>query len=291
MSEPISGTTVGLPAPALRPFITRYAGGRHSGLEPGVHIGLPSTDAHLIISLGRPIEVLRMPNSRQRPTAFAALVTGMQDAPALVRQGTEVHLMHIFLRPAGIRALLGVPNTELSSLVVHLSDLWGNCARDLVEALLEAGSWSRRFAILDRAFLAKLQPSSTRSEIAWAWQELRRTHGAVPIRRLAEEIGWSRRHFAEQFQDAIGLAPKSAARVFRFERACRLIMNGRPGLAEVAASSGYFDQAHMTREWQSLAGCTPRTWIAHELPFLQDYELNGCENERDETDSIYQSFV
>src|SRR5262245_13026751 len=63
----------------------------------------------------------------------------------------------------------------------------------------------------------------------------------------------------------IGIGPKTAARIFRFERACRLIRDARLRLADVAAVRGYHDQPHMTREWIALAGCTPRTWIATEL--------------------------
>jgi hypothetical protein len=35
----------------------------------------------------------------------------------------------------------------------------------------------------------------------------------------------------------------------------------------------------MTLEWNALAGCTPGSWIASELPFLQDYELAGHDDE------------
>lgn len=62
--------------------------------------------------------------------------------------------------------------------------------------------------------------------------------------------------------------------MLRFERACWL-MRRRCGLAEVAAASGYYDQAHLSREWHALAGCAPQAWIAAELPLLQDYELAG----------------
>ena len=39
----------------------------------------------------------------------------------------------------------------------------------------------------------------------------------------------------------------------------------------------------MTREWQTLAGSSPRQWIAQELPFLQDYELANGDDEADDT--------
>jgi AraC-like DNA-binding protein len=208
-----------------------------------------------------------------------------------VRQDEDAFGLHVFIKPLGVRAILGVASGEISSLVLNLSDIGGNRAGDLIEMLLAANTWRQRFAILDRAFVSKLNPTGPQPEIAWAWRRLQKTYGSVAIQRLADEIGWSRRHFTGRFRDAIGVTPKSAARVFRFERACRLIKVERPSLAHVAASCGYFDQAHMTREWNALAGCSPRAWIASELPFLQDYEIGGCDNERDEFESAYRSFV
>jgi len=96
------------------------------------------------------------------------------------------------------------------------------------------------------------------------------TGGRVPIADVADEIGWSRRHFGERFRDEIGLAPKQAARILRFERAGALLRRGHLDLAGLAVECGYYDQAHLSNEWRTLAGCSPRTWIVEELPFLQD---------------------
>jgi AraC-like DNA-binding protein len=291
MSNPISDTAVSLPAPALRPFITQYAGFRVSGLPPGVHFGLPKSDVDLIISLGRPIDVVQMPNSSQRQATFTALVSGLHDAPAIVRQGSDAFGLHVFIKPLGVRAILGPASAEISSLVLSLYNIWGNRAADLIEMLLGADTWQQRFAILDRAFVSKLNPTSPQLEISWAWGRLAKTHGSVPVQRLADEIGYSRRHFSERFRDAIGVAPKLAARLFRFEHACRVIADKRPSLAQVAVECSYYDQAHLTREWYALAGCSPKTWIARELPFLQDYELGGRDNECHDLESVHQSFV
>jgi AraC-like DNA-binding protein len=275
MSNPTSDTAVSLPAAALRPFINTYAGFRVSGLPPGAHFGLPKSDVDLIISLGGPIDVVQMPNPTQRASAFTALVNGLQVAPAIVRQGGEAFGLHVFIKPLGVRAILGVAGAEISSRVLSLADVWGNRADDLIQTLLAADTWRQRFAILDGAFISKLRPIHPQPEIAWAWRRLEKSHGTVSIHRLADEIGWSRRHFSGRFRDAVGVTPKTAARVFRFERACRMIEKERPDLAQVAASCGYFDQAHMTREWNAFAGCSPRAWIVRELPILQDYEIGG----------------
>jgi AraC-like DNA-binding protein len=61
--------------------------------------------------------------------------------------------------------------------------------------------------------------------------------------------------------------------------------SGRADLAGVASVVGYADQSHLTREWTTLAGCTPTTWLREEFPFLQDGGLvdgQGWEPRREE---------
>ena len=111
--------------------------------------------------------------------------------------------------------------------------------------------------------------------LAWAWRSLAVSHGRVAVQELARGAGFSRRHFTERFSCEFGIGPKTAARVFRFERACRLFLRSPSRIVDVAMASGFHDQAHMVREWHSLAGCTPREWILGQLPFLQDYEIGG----------------
>jgi AraC-like DNA-binding protein len=282
---------VALPAPALRAFISRYAGARFEGLPPGTHAGLPSRHAHLIISFTDPIELLRQPDGPQPAGRFRALVSGLHDGPALVRQGTCVHLVHVFLTPLGVRAILGIASSELASRVIELSDVWGARGTQLVERLWNSGSWDARFAHLDAAFLRALQPHGVSAPAVWAWRQLARHSGGIPVSSLARHIGWSRAHFTDRFHAQFGLSPKTAARIFRFEHACRALKAQPRRLADVAQSCGYYDQAHMTREWQALAGCSPRQWIAHELPFLQDYELPPGEDEWHDTDTSHLSLV
>lgn len=279
VSDLIGNTSIVQPSPALRPFITQYAGYRASGLPSGVHFGLPSSDVHLIISLGNPIEVIKMPDLTQWPLASTALVSGLQHGPAMVRQKDTAFGLHVFIKPLGVRAILGVASAEIAALVLNLSDIWGSRAEGLVEMLRSANSWHQCFAILDRAFASRIHSTNAQPEISWAWERLAKSHGTVRVQKLTDEIGYSRRHFSERFRDVIGVTPKFAGRVFRFERACRLIADHRLNLAHVAIRCGYYDQAHLTREWFAFAGCSPRTWVARDLPFLQDYELGGSDNE------------
>ncbi|MEV6626692.1 helix-turn-helix transcriptional regulator, partial [Amycolatopsis sp. NPDC051114] len=117
-------------------------------------------------------------------------------------------------------------------------------------------------------------------ELGEAWRRMRGADGRVRVTDLAGEVGWSRRHLGERFRAELGLAPKQAARVLRFERAGRLLRQGHADLAALAVECGYYDQAHLTNEWRALAGCTPGTWIAEELPFLQDDQVAAGQDSR-----------
>jgi len=93
--------------------------------------------------------------------------------------------------------------------------------------------------------------------------------GTVPVRDVARNVGWSERHLSARFTREIGLRPKTAARVIRFQRARRVLQRnvgaGRPNIAGVAAECGYFDHAHLIRDWQQFTGLAPTDWIAHEF--------------------------
>jgi len=94
----------------------------------------------------------------------------------------------------------------------------------------------------------------------------------VRVSALAAGTGWSDRHLTSRFRAEIGLTPKAAARVIRFDRAKRLLIrcaDTGTRLADLAVACGYFDQAHLAREFRALAGCPPSQWLAEEFRNVQ----------------------
>lgn len=65
-------------------------------------------------------------------------------------------------------------------------------------------------------------------------------------------------------------------RVLRFERsAIALARHPQTPLGELAQRCGYYDQAHLYRDWRDLAGCSPTAWAQQEeLPSVHDAALN-----------------
>lgn len=266
------------PAPSLRSVIDHYVGYRYEGFDPGLHRGLPSPRMTFVISLGAPVEMLELPDPAQRPTSMTAFVSGLAASPALLAHDGNQFGIAVELTPLGTRDLFGIPASALADLVVDLSDVMGPTARQLVDRLRAASDWPARFAILDEMLVRSMRrPPTPRPEVVHAWDCLVASEGAIGVGDLADEVGWSRRHLTERFRAELGLAPKVMGRVLRFERSRNLIgvraardRDAIRTLADVAAVCGYYDQAHMTRDWNELAGCAPSVWIAEELPSVHD---------------------
>jgi AraC-like DNA-binding protein len=262
------------PAPALRRFVESAVGYHYVGFEPGVHRGLPSRHLTVVVSLDRPLD-MTLPDDHETPLSLDTLAGGLHAAPVSIHHDGDQHGVQLQVTPLGARALLGAPASELAHQVVPLDAVLG-AAPELGDRLATAGSWAERFAALDavlaRAVARTSPPRPPRSEVTYVFDRLAATAGGLGIEGLAREVGWSRRHLADQFRREYGLTPKVLARVLRFERA-RSMLTGprRPALAEVAAVCGYADQAHMTHDWVTFAGSSPLAWLAEErLPFVQD---------------------
>ncbi|MFI6519270.1 helix-turn-helix domain-containing protein [Spirillospora sp. NPDC050679] len=245
------------PHPALRPFLRSYEGYREDVAAPSRVRTLPSRTAVVIVNLGPPM-YLEVPGDRSRGASYGSFATGLYDGPGLYAHPGGQRGVQLDLTPLGAYTLLGVPQSELANSAARLTDLLGRTAAELVERLDAAPGWAARFALLDRFLLDRLERGPVPDpEVARAWDLLSRDCGRVPVAELAAEVGWSRRHLACRFRAQVGLSPKVAARVLRFERAVGLLTGGEPVLSELALACGYYDQAHLNREFRALAGCTP----------------------------------
>ncbi|WP_194897141.1 helix-turn-helix domain-containing protein [Catenulispora pinisilvae] len=290
------------PGAALRPVVGWYSGYRQAGVPAGRHRGLPSPYLTLILTLDDPLTMLAHPDPRQVPGDFRLLLGGLHTAPALIGHDGRQSGVQIALDPLGARALLGIPAGELAEIDVSADAVLG---RDIVlaqERLRAAKDWPGRFAVVDDWLAKRAAKSADKSagksagtaipaELTHAWRLLLHSRGTLPIAELAEELGWSARRLSGRFSAEFGLTPKAAARVIRFDRARRRLADRARrgpvevwpdadrrrglGLAGLAVDAGYYDQAHLDREFNALAGCPPVAWLAEEFRNIQSGAVPG----------------
>ena len=195
-----------------------------------------------------------------------AFVSGLSQRPILTEHCGESKGIEIELTVLTAYELFG-PVTDSACSLISLEDVWGKHINQLIEQIIQMTTWEERFSLIDNVLSERLSASthSGRPEGSWAWHQLERTHGNCSIRKLAQEMGWSDRHFAACFKAHIGMTPKAAARQIRFSHAVQLLRSAKDHpLSEIAIHCGYSDQSHFTREFRRFACCSPRTYrMAH----------------------------
>lgn len=171
-------------------------------------------------------------------------------------RGQDADCLQIRMSPLVAHAVLGA-SSELGGTVVSLEDLWGHDAERIQEQMHAAPAWDDRFAIAKAAVARRQEEGrAVDPEVAFAWQRMVASNGRVRVERLAAEVGWSRKRLWSRFRSQVGLAPKHAARLVRFDHAAHRLAAGHSA-ALVAAEGGYVDQSHLHRDVMTFAGVTP----------------------------------
>lgn len=196
-----------------------------------------------------------------------SFVTGLGYGEVLRALRVEAfECLQVRLSPVTAHAVLGAAVAELDGAVVPLEALWGADSARITERLGALARWEDRFALTD-AWLARRYAAASPAtpEVAWAWQRIVAGRGTVRVERLAAELGWSRKRLWSRFGAQLGVPPKRAARLVRFDHAVHRLVAGQDA-AGVAADTGYADQSHLHRDVLAFTGLTPTTVV--DEPFL-----------------------
>jgi AraC-like DNA-binding protein len=134
-------------------------------------------------------------------------------------------------------------------------------ALHLADACYSKRTVRERFAVVSAWIEARLLVAHAPHDgVAWAAKQLQRSRGTHSIANLQHESGLNRAPFISVFRDQVGVAPKQYARILRFENALRFMRSGK-SLSVSALGAGYYDQAHMHRDFSQFAGMTPASFM------------------------------
>lgn len=223
---------------------------------------VPYPAVTIFIDLG---ETLRVADTSGGGKRGSVVVSGLTPR-AMGGYGGDVDLLQVRLSPVVAHTVLGA-SFELGEAVIALEDLWGDDALRLREHLPAARSWGDRFAFM-QATLARRHGTgpTVDPEVAFVWAQIVKRQGRIRIERLAADVGWSRKRLWSRFRRQIGITPKRAASLVRFDRAAHRLAAGHSA-AVVAAESGFVDQSHLSRDVMAIARLTPAAvavapWLA-----------------------------
>jgi AraC-like DNA-binding protein len=215
------------------------------GAVPGaVQRVVPDGRPELIVNLGQPFESLQNGQWQRQPHCFLA---GQLTGPLLLRAPDVTRIMGVRFRPGGAAQLLGVPAQELTDRVVPAGDLGLktlaglSTLREVERALLGAERGGADPLVDEAARLLSRSPD---------------------VENAAALLGVSRRQLERRFKTRVGMPPKHFARIRRFQRVFHAMEADSTGWVDAAADCGYYDQAHLIRDFRDFAGEPPSLLLA-----------------------------
>ncbi len=247
-------------------------------LIAGDHRGLPSPWITFIVSIGSPVRLSGTVHEGDRfdpehATSYDVIVAGLHPVAARVEQPVEQRGVQLALHPLAAPALLGCRAAELVGVGDQGHEVLGRVAAELHDRVSSLTDGESQLDVLQewlRSRAAGTRRTSVRPEVARAWQVVQQSDGRCRVGDLAREVALSPRQLRTLMVEEIGLSPKQLSRAFRFDKVIAELTRGSLALAEIAYLTGYADQAHLTREFRQMAGCSPTRWLAEERRNIQD---------------------
>lgn len=214
-----------------------------------------------IVVLGDPIAQTPNDGSGERILSQEGLLVGPHDRPIVNEPTGETFAVGIVTTPVGCESAFGVRPSSIRGIVAHLSEHWAD-APTIRRRLLGASDPAAMLALTEahfRATSSAIDPRVERCEQAVALLERDPTS---PVATIADRLGVSHGYLDREFTRIVGLTPRSLARLLRVRRLLEdLEVHGSQDWPGLAVELGWFDQAHLIRDFKRHTGVTPTRYI------------------------------
>ena len=285
--------------PRLRAHVHGYFASSSELREPVRELHVPSPEVALVVNFGTPHRgidgaghaSLRTSSGAEWTERDGSWVVGLHDRQQITQAVGERHFMVVRFTPMGAHRFLGVPMHAIANAATDLELIDPGLARVLTSRVARAGSWCDRFAAVEALIGSRIAQAEIPGAVDATWQTLVAADGRVALGSLAAELDCSHRTLIARFRTWVGFPPKAIARLLRFNRAVRTLDRlsrvrvgepaGKPYIeterrvdrviepirwADVAAECGYFDQAHLIKDFRAFAGSTPSAFLRSVSP-------------------------
>lgn len=253
------------PHPALRQHIAQLWHGAGQVTYQRDRI-LPQARSYLLINLGPP-QYLFLPGPPELRVVFDDIwFSGLYEGPIETAAPHGSVLLGVAFGASGAASLLPWSQAELANCTGPLQDLIGAAALRLRERLLDTANVAARLDLVEDWLLDMcISGSSVHPLVHWTLARIHQTGGRVRAEELAREAGCSRKYLGSLVSRAVGLPPKSLARIHRFQHALSRL-GTTLDWAELAADCGYYDQSHLIRDFQQFSGLAPAAFLRSAQP-------------------------
>ena len=227
---------------------------------------LPDGCVELILNFGAQFSQHDDGQLKLQPRSF---LVGQMTGPILISPTGPVQLLGIRFHPGGTLPFLRLPLHEITDQVVDLGALSSKLEHELLAVSAQSPLLSEKVTAVE-AFLTNLLLNT--KDNSWLMMLAARivdSGGLVAVDRLANDAGISSRQLERRFLREVGLGPKLLGRIIRFQQVFRAVEQSNSAWAEVAIACGYYDQAHLIRDFNQFARQTPAVLFSNQSAFTE----------------------
>jgi len=215
---------------------------------------LPDGCVELILNFGERFREHRANGEEERQPQH--LLVGQMTRPILIAPTGSVQLLGIRFHPGGTFPFFRIPMHEFTNRVTDLEALASDFQNDLVRCVDETSSLLK-VAAVEKLLLERLRQCKHDSRLVTLVTKIVQNGGRASVDQLARDAGVSSRQLERRFLLEVGIGPKLLCRILRFQQIFRAVDRDDEGWAAVAADCGYYDQAHLIRDFREFAWQTP----------------------------------
>lgn len=229
---------------------------------------VPDGRCELILNFAQPFAGQVAGRWQRQPQSF---VVGQITGPLMLRPCGPARVLGVRFHPHGAGAAFGLPVYELTNTLAPTEVLSFSLHGEL-QRLLDSGSPFAALTRLDKIFSHSIRPRrEDHTGVIGAVHQIERTGGQVRMAMIANAAGLSLRQFQRRFRDAVGISPKLFSRMQRFQRVFHATEMPDADWVGTAVHNGYFDQAHLIRDFREFAGKAPTSLLAGEVDLARRF--------------------
>jgi len=227
---------------------------------------LPDGCVELILNFGAQFSQHDDGRLRLQPRS---LLVGQMTGPVLISPTGPVQLIGIRFHPGGTLPFFRLPLHELTDEVVDLGSLSSKLERELLSVTSQSPLLTEKVNAVEVFLTNQLLNTKENSWLMMLAARIVDSGGLVAVDRLASDAGISSRQLERRFLREVGLGPKMLARIIRFQQVFRAVEQCNSAWAEVAIACGYYDQAHLIRDFNQFARQTPAVLFSNQSAFTE----------------------
>ena len=198
-------------------------------------------------------------------------LVGQMTGPIMISPSGPVQLIGIRFHPGGTLPFLRLPLHEVIDQVVELGSLSSTLERDLLRAASESPVLSEKIRAIERFLTTCLATSKYDSRLMNIAARIVDSRGLIAVDDLASDAGISSRQLERRFLREVGVGPKLLGRIIRFQQVFRAVEQSSNAWAEIAIECGYYDQAHLIRDFNQFAQQTPAVLFSSQSVLTESF--------------------